>query len=306
MTPLSEKILAEYQVRKTWKQKTRFIEMLQSEIADMTVEEGGFPRSRNLVVGDVESAKIVFTAHYDTCARLPFPNMIFPKNMLFSLLYGVLVAIPFFFVGIGAGLLMRLTPLDPYLEHWLAMIVTMAALFGVMLFGPANRHTANDNTSGVVMLCELIAQRPEGAAFVFFDNEEYGLFGSALFRKMHKKSMKSKLLVNFDCVGDGDNILIVANRKARKAHPGAFEQSYASAEGKRVLIEKSAFYPSDQQGFAVNAAVAALHRAPVAGLYMNRIHTDRDRILDERNIELLREGSLKLVRAVTSDEEGER
>ena len=39
------------------------------------------------VLGDPETAKVVFSAHYDTCARLPFPNFIAPKNLLVTLGY---------------------------------------------------------------------------------------------------------------------------------------------------------------------------------------------------------------------------
>lgn len=63
------------------------------------------------------------------------------------------------------------------------------------------------------------------------------------------------------------------------------------------MLEKSSrcFYPSDQQHFPVSVGVAALKKAPVLGYYMDRIHTPRDTVFDERNIELLRDGAVKLV-----------
>ena len=61
-------------------------------------------------------------------------------------------------------------------------------IFGLwwMLDGKANRHTANDNTSGVAAVMELMARLPEEqrskAAFILFDNEEKGMLGySAAF-----------------------------------------------------------------------------------------------------------------------------
>ena len=87
MTELSREILRDWQIRKTKAQKLRFIEFMQSRLPGLTVEEGGWPRCRNLVLGDPENADVVFTAHYDTCARLPFPNFITPKNLLIYLLY---------------------------------------------------------------------------------------------------------------------------------------------------------------------------------------------------------------------------
>ncbi len=89
MNALSQKIFDEYQVRKTKKQKTRFIEMMQQEIPGLKVEKGGLFGSRNLIVGDPDTARTLITAHYDTCSKLPFPNFIMPKNPLLSVLYGV-------------------------------------------------------------------------------------------------------------------------------------------------------------------------------------------------------------------------
>ena len=82
MTELSREILENYQVRKTKKQKNAFIAFMQAHISHMQVQEMGFPKSRNLVIGDPESAKVILGAHYDTCARLPYPNFITPKKKL--------------------------------------------------------------------------------------------------------------------------------------------------------------------------------------------------------------------------------
>ena len=221
MTELSREILRDWQVRKTKAQKLRFIEFLQSRLPGLRVEEGGWPLCRNLVLGDPESADVVFTAHYDTCARLPFPNFITPKNILIYLLYQLLILLPFF---AAAGLLcwglIRLGVFAP-LAFMLGWFAAFALILWVFLFGPANPHTVNDNTSGVVTLCELIAALDESerarCAFVFFDHEESGLFGSASFRSKHKKAMKDRLVVNFDCVSDGDHILIVQNGRAKSA-----------------------------------------------------------------------------------------
>ena len=62
MTELSELILSKYQVRKTRKQKTEFIELLKEHLSDhtVTIESGGFTRSRNIVVGDVEILSLYF------------------------------------------------------------------------------------------------------------------------------------------------------------------------------------------------------------------------------------------------------
>jgi len=302
MTELSREILRDWQVRKTKEQKTRFIAFLQERLPGLRIEEGGLPRCRNLVLGDPESADVVFTAHYDTCARLPFPNFITPKNLVVYLLYQLLILLPFFaLAGLLAGLLIRLGVFAP-LAFMLAWFLAMAALLYVFLFGPANPHTVNDNTSGVLMLCELIANLSEEerarCAFVFFDHEETGLFGSSRFASQHRKAMKDRLLINFDCVSDGDDILFVQSGKAKRRAGDALAEAFAPSADKRTVITGplGAFYPSDQVNFPCGVGVAAMQRSRLLGLYMSRIHTARDTVCDERNFSFLVEGVRRFLR----------
>ena len=303
MTDLSREILRDWQVRKTKAQKLRFIEFMKSRLPDLVVEEGGAPRCRNLVLGNPESADVVFTAHYDTCARLPFPNFITPKNLLFYVIYQLLIMLPFFaLAALLAFLLIRLGVYEPG-AMMLSMFLAMGAMLYMFLFGPANPHTVNDNTSGVVTLCELIGAMSEDerarCAFVFFDHEESGLFGSAFFASRHKRAMKDKLLINFDCVSDGDHLLFVESGKAKKYAGAALEEAFVSSGGKEVHLAGplGAFYPSDQANFRCGVGVAALNRSPVLGLYMTRIHTAKDTVCDERNFAFLVEGTRRFLRA---------
>ena len=299
MEALSYEILQNWQVRKTKKQKLAFTEMMQSRIPGLRVEEGGFPRRRNLVLGDVETAKVVFTAHYDTCARLPFPNFITPKNILIYLGYSVLIALPF--LVLMFALMALLVPWLGMPGAFVSILTGLGALFYMFFFGPPNPHTVNDNTSGVLTLVETISRMSEEeraqCAFVFFDHEESMLLGSSRFASVHKKAMKDKLLVNFDCVSDGDDFLFVLSRKARKGYSEALRAAFAEAPGKEVHFESTlrAFYPSDQANFPVGVGVAAMRKKPLLGLYMSRIHTAKDTVLQEENLALLAEGAKKLV-----------
>lgn len=302
MTDLSREILRDWQVRKTKAQKLRFIAFLQGRLPGLRVEEGGTPRCRNLVLGDPESAEVVFTAHYDTCARLPFPNFITPRNFPLYLLYQLLIMLPFFaLAGLLGFVLIRLGAYEPG-AIMLSWLLVLGLVLYVFLFGPANPHTVNDNTSGVVTLCELIASLDEAerarCAFVFFDHEESGLFGSAFFASKHKKAMKDKLLINFDCVSDGDTFLFVQSGKARKRAGAALAEAFPSAGDKQTLHTGplGAFYPSDQANFPCGVGVAALRRSPWLGLYMTRIHTARDTVCDERNFTFLVEGARRFLR----------
>lgn len=293
MLDLSREILADYQVRKTKKQKLRFIEFLKGYMPDLKIEEGGFPRNRNIVVGDISRAKVILSAHYDTCAVLPFPNFITPKNFLFTILYSLLICIPFLAVLVVAELLLSYYTDNYFINFFVPWLLMVGLMLLVFMGGKPNKHTANDNTSGVITLCELmgslsIEQRSE-VAFVFFDNEENGLLGSSFFRKKHKNEIKDKLLINFDCVSDGNNVLLVLNRTAENLFGNAVSNTFVSVEDKEVHICKSSntFYPSDQMGFPMNMAVSTLKKNRILGLYMDRIHTGRDTVFEEGNIEFI-------------------
>ncbi len=292
MTDISRTILNEYQVRKSKKQKTAFIELLRSRFPELQVQAGGSFGNRNIIIGDIKRAKVVFTAHYDTCAVLPIPNFIAPKNPLLSILYSILQILPILLITFLLNLFVGIFTDSFWLHYWLT-IAAYVGIFILMLAGPANKHTANDNTSGVITLCELLCSlsdvEREKAAFVFFDNEEIGLIGSNHFRKSFKKEMKHKLLINFDCVSDGSNLLLAVSKHARNDYENAIAESFRDTEDKVFLIEKAEkiYYPSDQMGFKSTVAVAALKHKPVIGYYLDRIHTPKDTVFDEENIDLL-------------------
>ena len=305
MTTLSETILSDWQVRKTRKQKNAFIEFMQSQIPGLQVEQGGFGNNRNLVLGDVKSAKVIIGAHYDTCARLPFPNFMPPKNIPLYIGYSLLICLPFLvLMGILSGVLMALTD-NFLLAYWGSFLPAMALMFYLFMGGKPNPHTVNDNTSGVITLCELIASMPpeqmSQTAFVFFDNEENGLLGSAFFTKLHKKDhLKNKLMINFDCVSDGDHMLFVLNKPAQKAYGEVFAAAYPSTTEKTVLIEKSSntMYPSDQANFPMGVGVAALKKKKFVGIYLDRIHTVKDTVFQEENIKFFVDGTQRLLDAI--------
>lgn len=297
MTETGKIILEKYQVRKNKKQKSAFIEFMQERYPEIKVESGGFLNNRNLVLGDVEKAELVVGAHYDTCAQLPFPNFITPKNIALYLLYSLLICIPFFAIGL---LCSRLVGLVEFLDglQFTAFYFGAFGSMGAVFFGKANKTTVNDNTSGVLTLVQLYEALSEEerkrAAFVFFDNEENGLIGSARFAKVHKKEMKGKLLLNFDCVSDGDHLLMVMQKGAYSLEE-KLRAAFLPCEGKEVLVEKASntLYPSDQANFPVGVGVAALKKKKGLGLYLDRIHTSKDTVLMQENLNCLVEGTLR-------------
>lgn len=307
MLPETKYLLENFQVRKSNTQKADFRKWLMAVLTDAgydpKVESGGsLIKSSNVIIGDPETAVVVYTAHYDTCAVLPFPNLITPQNIFLYLLYQILICIPMFVLAISAEVMLLI--LWDGCPMWLAMLVVYFVLgFCIwwMMAGPANKHTANDNTSGTVTLLEIALTLPkqdrEKVAFIFFDNEEKGLLGSSQFKKQHGKSMMNTLLINFDCVSDGEYVQFYPNRKVKQNEEMMLnlEQSFLSTETKTVQIVRGfGFYPSDQRAFQCGVGVAALHKS-LLGYWLGRIHTNRDTVFQTENIDLLRKGALTLI-----------
>ena len=96
MSAVSEAIFQSYEVRKSRKQKRDFLEFAQRFAVERGYSpqvERGYLGAENLVVGNPSKAKVVFTAHYDTCPILPFPNFITPKSVGIYLLYQLFLVV---------------------------------------------------------------------------------------------------------------------------------------------------------------------------------------------------------------------
>jgi len=312
-TEIKDTILGSYQIRKGKKKKTAFIEYVQKLCADngisCTVEKKGI--SRNIVMGaSPEECEMIVGGHYDTCAWMLIPNFITPRNGLVFMLYQIILIIALLGVGVVAG------GLTAYLADLLFPDMLFAGGLGMMvygivtilmcvllMFGPANRHTANDNTSGVVaVLNTLLTMTPEQRSkvcFVLFDNEEIGLLGSSAFATMHKDAKKSTPLVNLDCVSDGDYLFARLPARHKKneffARFTAAMTRSAEKHGMKTAIAAKGLYPSDQINFKQGIGVACLNRSRLVGLYMNRIHTSRDTVFTDRNIDCITDGLVELV-----------
>lgn len=301
MTGLSQEIFDKWQIRRSKAQKTAFIELVQSRIPEARVEQKG--SSRNIVIGDVDSSRLVLTAHYDTCAVMPIPNFLTPKNIPVYILYNLFIVAVLLAVAVGVGAIVEHFTASFDIAYCAGLAVYFL-LLGLMMLGPANKHTANDNTSGVITLLEIYEAMDEDArakvCFVLFDNEENGLVGSSAFYRMHKAAMQDKPLINFDCVSDGDHAMLVIKKKAEAAFGQALRGAFLPEGEKQVLFEKASttLYPSDQQHFPLGVAVSCFNKAPVIGYYMDKIHTPKDTVFDRRNIEMLKNCVLRLVEGI--------
>lgn len=305
---MADEILEKYEVRKSNKEKFRFIEYMKTRLEeagydienDVVIEEKGkgLFKSRNIVVGDPEKAKVLLTAHYDTCSVLPFPNLMSPTNPVIFIGYQLILVVLIFAMAILPAYIIALLTKSTSESYFVFLIFLYVILFHVM-FGYRNKHTANDNTSGVITITHILEALPqehrEKVCVVYFDNEEKGLFGSSFFHDKHEKEIKDKLLLNFDCVGDGRDITFLSKRKARadKRYKELLDclEEAAKVHDVNLLIRKikPLMFGSDQMHFAKGVGVCALKKSPI-GMYVARIHTPFDTICKEENVNYLVDG----------------
>lgn len=293
-----------FPVRKSGKQKQAFRaavkEYLEGSGYSVSFEKGSC-RSQNVIAGDPEHAKYLVTAHYDTCARMLIPNLITPCNFWLFLGYQLLVCLLMIVPSMAVGALMGYLFHEFIVGYFVFMVLLWGMIF-LMLVGPANSSNVNDNTSGVVSVLEIARSMPENCrkdvCFVLFDLEEAGLIGSASYQKAHKKAASSQLVLNLDCVGDGDEILFFPTSKLKKNRNqlALLERITGTYGKKRVSLRTAGFsvYPSDQGHFPYGVGICALNRGRM-GLYLSKIHTPKDTVLDETNVNILRAGIVSLI-----------
>lgn len=308
MNDISTKIMTDFKVRKGKRKKTKFREYIIGELETRNIpyqvqsSKKGF--TNNLVVGNPNSAKVICTAHYDTPFCIGVPNVITPTSIWRVVICQIIITIvllvlmsPFIFViNVLRDLLSTAIDLG-----WLGGIVSFImyylgfVLFIIVIACIPNPRNANDNTSGVITLTEAIFSEEidfANTAFIFFDNEEYGLLGSMMFKKTFTQT---PLLVNFDCVGQGDEILVIKNKKGffDEEKTTLLSEMFTEVEGKNLDFPTKAFYPSDQKWFQCGVGVCFCNKNKVMDKYIARIHTPLDTICLEDNIEYTKSAILR-------------
>ena len=296
-------VLRSHPIRRTDEQKTAFISAVTQYVTHL-----GYPinteqddKNRNIVIGNPERARYLVTAHYDTPVSSLFPNILLPKNFALFYLYqiGVILAYMLIALVICAPVwLLTQNRTATFVVWYIAYMVQ--AMWGRI--GKPNKHNANDNTSGVVTLLETAGALPqnqrERVCFVLFDQEEKGLVGSKIYRKAHKEQTDKQIVLNLDCVGDGDIIQFEPVKSLQK-DIATLEKISAICQtvgNKELRLEKGPFTgSSDQKSFPKAFGIKALRYKKGVGLYCGHIHTNRDKTLDETNINILRTALITII-----------
>ena len=259
-----QEVNARFPVRKSKVQKAQ-----EMGYAARMEENKAICTNRNIVVGDVDKAKVLVTAHYDTPATVGLPNVMLPMNRpMFYLVQALIALVMVVFIFVPTGIVKKLTG---------SIFCTEATLIGLyclmmylLLARVPNPHNVNDNTSGVCGVLALMesfaAEKPEEIAFVLFDNEEKGLLGASGLAKAHKQAAKETLVLNLDCIGVGEAMLMLVPKAAREKYPALGETARKSSGIPVVLgdMEKCNF-SSDQKRFKLGVGICACRKKKHVG-----------------------------------------
>ena len=296
MTVLEE-LMQKHPVRHTKEQKAAFRAYAQQKAAAMgykvRVEQSGrFVKHHNIIMGDPERAVVTFTAHYDTPAVHLLPSLMIPKNIPVFYAWQLLSVVLLLAITLAVTVLA-----DLVLPASAVLWVFVGVYFGLLMlmnYGPANKHNANNNTSGVAALMETMAAIPEEyrgkVAFILFDDSEKGKQGSSCYGKTHLQVQCVKTIINLDCVGVGEDILVISKKLARQRPEYArLCTVMKEGEGRSVHILDGGLtsYTSDHDCFQCGVAVLACRKSAGVGWCVPHLNTPKDTRCDPENIAFL-------------------
>lgn len=252
----------------------------------------------NLAFGDPDTARVIFTAHYDTPRRGLLPNLMLVTNPILAWTYRLGTLIPLLLAPALAAAwgVWRLLDLDwALMSHRLLLLgVYTAVYFGMfylMFRGPANKRNRNDNTSGTAAVLGLVEQLGEkpGVACILFDDEEKGKKGSKAFAKAHPKIKAETLIVNLDCVGNGDTYILCGSAAAQEdpLYEALQKAMTNSGLSHRFFPAGKASMNSDHKSFDKGVGVCTCQHKPFIGYYNDRIHTARDTVAEPETVSRL-------------------
>lgn len=308
---LKKYMLTLHPVRRTAAQKREFRQWLLRELkrAGWKAEEesyGRFNGSVNVVVGDPERAEVFFCAHYDTGSRMLLPNFVSPTNVLAHICYHLASALGLVAMAFLLSLAVSFPLNQPKLMLPLFLALAVAGLW-LAAYGPANQENANGNSSGVLAL--LAAAKEAGydrrVCMVFLDNNERTLLGASAFKKRHVEQASKRLFVNLDCVGDGENLLLIPSKYSRwdGALTEALDAAFPEGEELRpkLLVKGLQYYPSDGRKFKFRVDICACRYLAGLGYYIPWLRTKRDTVLEEGNIAYVVRGLVRFLTAYLGD-----
>lgn len=247
----------------------------------------------NLVIGDPEKAKVVFTAHYDTPRRSVMPNLLMPKHKILHFFYMFSVILPILIISMFVGyLVMRSLGGPQIIPARIAGVGVYLAIYAALCFlafkGPVNIHNKNDNTSGTAAVFDLIQKigKNDNVAYILFDDEEKGKKGSKAFAAAHTKLKEDLLVVNMDCVGNGNTFIAGVPDLAKNDSVYPLLETALKELGVLILSREETAMNSDQKSFDKGIGIGACLNKK-GFYYTPNLHTAKDTVASGETVDKL-------------------
>ena len=177
---IREEIDAQFPIRKTTAQKRAFEKWVMAKMREMGyrpyvdgMNRKDKLRHRNIVAGDPQNAELLIISaqteadiaelesYYDTAATIGVPDLRIPRNFPVYILSQGAVLLGMLLISLLIGTAVGLATKS---GDWLILTFFFAylALMLLMMFGAANKHNVNDNTSGIAALLDAALRNWDG------------------------------------------------------------------------------------------------------------------------------------------------
>lgn len=298
-------------MRRSHKQEFRtFISDIAEHMGYDSKIENGF-MAKNVVIGNPSEAEVVLTAHYDTP-----PNM--PMHFLMKQIKTFGIGVP---CVMGAGMLVTDYAIKSHNTQLLNLTLNLAEqssnilmpaiaigsagliAYSMGVMGGENKYNYDDNSSGIISVLALMnyyKNLPESernkVAFVLFDNEEKGLFGSLTYSAKHKRQSKKEggkqvsdqRFYNFDCVGKGSRINLIYTKSTKKELVDEVSKAFSKIDGFSVNPRKSSINTmSDHLSFSKSKGSMTILCDEKDLPVTSHIHSSRDTEINLETISLI-------------------
>lgn len=280
MLRFTKEIFDLFNIRRTPAGKKKFFKKMGDKFYDSGYEvyEDRKLFSKDLIIGDIKKADIIFAARYDTKPTLLFKNYIFPKSKSKTYLYCFLVF----------SVLNLIALFFEYFYFWITesqsgslmcYFITMAFFLLYLLFGFSFKG-ADDNTSSVMALCEsILAFGPQElkrkkVAFVFYDR---------FFKS-------DKTVIELKKIGNGDILLFMCSEELRKDEKLTDRLIFCIENNEKkantvTSLEKTVYKSLSSK----TMIISSFFQNKKGVLYSKNSRTLWDNTVDETNIALISE-----------------
>ena len=298
MQNFAQQIQTNYPIRHKTREKENMRTFLIGQSRTLGYEAKLINRRRasSVVVGDVEKAKVVLCARYDTGLREVLPQFLCPTRPMTYFLYQALTPVLMLVLSFLVSFVLTFAINRPTLTLPLFVVLLVGMLL-YLRFGPSETRTANSNTSGVAALLSvmesLTPRHRATVAFAFLDKN-----GGKELRKAYP-SLREKAVINVECIGCGDEILILPSKYTRWNGEllDAITESFENTERKTCFLKTDGlvYFPSENRAFRYNTAICACQKVAGFGRFVKQLSDD----IDEENLEIVRKGLVKLIEKAT-------